>query len=117
MWKVTNMSHNEIINKIELLFQEAEHLPANKKQLFLRHLNDLKKELNNLPSKKNEQAKSIANFTNLAANESLRKDKDPVLLDLSLKGLEASIRDFETSHPVLTENTYSFINLLSNLGV
>lgn len=64
-----------------------------------------------------EQAESIAGFTESGAREALRSQPDPELLDTSLDGLRKSVREFEASHPKLTEVVNAICHQLSNLGI
>ncbi|MFA5879528.1 MAG: DUF4404 family protein [Candidatus Margulisiibacteriota bacterium] len=88
------MPHKEIINKLQVLINETENLPENKKEEILKHINRLESELSKLPHEKND--------ADLAASKN---------------DLESAIEEFEVSHPKLTESMSSFINFLSNLGI
>ncbi len=109
------MAYKEIIQRIEKLLFDNPNISQEKKDELLKNFDALNQELSKLDHK--EKAKSIANFAHLATDESLKSKKDAELMDISFLGLKKSIRDFETSHPLLRDTIESTINLLSTIGV
>jgi hypothetical protein len=105
---------NHTINKIKETLDHADHLSAAEKKELLEQLNILQMELTELAKTEKEHAHSIANFAHLFAHESLRSQPDPELLEISNKGLKASIRKFEATHPRLAE---IILRLSTMLGV
>lgn len=77
----------------------------------------LKTEVGELSKTHNEEAQSIASFTQISAQEAMRSQQNPELLDLSLKGLSSSVDGFEKSHPRLVQVVNSISHTLSNLGI
>ena len=88
----------------------------NKKQL-LRLLSSLKTEIEELSKTRHEEAESILGFTTISTHETMRQDKNPHLVKLSLEGLASSVKGFETSHPTLVGTVNSICVMLSNLGI
>lgn len=107
----------ETISSIEAKIQGAETINADKKRELLQLLGTLKAEVNMLSSTHDEQARSIAGFTELSAHEATRSEQNPELLELSLKGLSSSVNGFEKSHPRLVQIVNSISQTLSNLGI
>jgi hypothetical protein len=106
----------DTISKIEERLRAADGGGAGKAEL-LKLLATLKGEIAELSSTHAEQAQSIAGFTAVSAHEATRTDKQPQLVQLSLKGLSSSVEGFEQSHPKLVQVVNSICNTLSNLGI
>jgi hypothetical protein len=77
----------------------------------------LKSEVAGLSDTHQDQAQSIAGFTAVSAHEATRDERDPELMQLSLKGLSHSVGGFEESHPKLVQAVNSICTTLSNLGI
>ena len=107
----------ETIAKIEAAIERIDAADLDKKPELLRLLAALKDEVEELSRTHGEQARSIAAFTEAAAHESLRKEKEPSLQRLSLEGLALSVRGFETSHPRMVESANEICELLSSIGI
>jgi len=88
------MAYKNIINELQILINEAKNMPEPKKSEMLKLINNLKTELEKKP-----------------------EDKNSAKLTESKNDLETMVEEFEISHPVLTENMASLLNLLSNLGI
>jgi Domain of unknown function (DUF4404) len=108
---------NETIAKIEERLKNANSLSAEQRAELLRLLTTLKAEVGNLSTEEAERAQSIAGFTAVSAHEAMREQKNPELVDLSLKGLAQSVQGFEDSHPKLVQVVNSICTTLSNLGI
>ena len=107
---------DETISKIEARLQ-AEGLDADRRRELLDLLATLKSEVAALAKTHSEDAQSIAGFAEISAHEATRSEKNPRLLDLSLKGLNSSVEGLENSHPRLVQIVNAISNTLSNLGI
>ena len=107
----------DTIGKIEERIRKAEAIKDESKTELLSLLSNLKAEVANLSSTDAEQAQSIAGFTAVSAHEATRDEKNPELVQLSLKGLTSSVEGFEESHPKLVQVVNSISTTLSNLGI
>jgi hypothetical protein len=107
----------ETLDKIETRIQGASVVKEESKRELLALLNTLKREVAELSRTHSEQAQSIAGFAEVSTHEATREEKNPELLQLSLKGLSASAAGFETSHPRLVEIVNSICITLSSLGI
>jgi hypothetical protein len=108
---------DETIGQIEARIQSADAVKDERKREVLQLLATLKSEVAELSKTHEEQAQSIAGFTQVSAHEATRKRQDPQLLDLSLQGLRSSVEGFEKSHPELVQIVNAISNTLSNLGI
>ena len=108
---------NDTIGKIEERIRMAEAIKGENKAELLALLSNLKAEVSNLSSTNAEQAESIAGFTAVSAHEATRDEKNPELVQLSLKGLASSVEGFEESHPKLVQVVNSISTTLANLGI
>ena len=107
---------DETISKIEARLQ-TEGLDADRRRELLDLLATLKSEVAALAKTRSEDAQSIAGFAEISAHEATRSEKNPRLLDLSLKGLNSSVEGLENSHPRLVQIVNAISNTLSNLGI
>jgi hypothetical protein len=108
---------HDTIGKIEERIRRSEAIKDESKTELLSLLSNLKSEVANLSSTDAEQAQSIAGFTAVSAHEATRDEKNPTLMQLSLKGLTSSVEGFEQSHPRLVQVVNSISTTLSNLGI
>lgn len=106
----------DTLEKIEERVRQAAIAPQQRTEL-LELLAGLKTEVDTLSHTHEEQAQSIAAFTAVSAHEATRDQKNPELMDLSLRGLSQSVRGFEESHPRLVQLVNSISTTLSNLGI
>lgn len=107
----------DTIGKIEARIQGAETIKAERRRELLELLGTLKSEVTELSRTHEEQAQSIAGFTEVSAHEATRAEPNPELLQLSLDGLGSSVREFEQSHPRLVQIVNAISSTLSNLGI
>jgi hypothetical protein len=107
----------DTLKKIELQITGSESLRAERRQELLGLLETLKAEVGELSKTHDEQAQSIAGFTQVSAHEAMRSQQNPELLNLSLKGLRSSVEELEKSHPHLVRIVNSISHTLSNLGI
>ncbi len=105
------------INKIEESLRQNESINQEKRQELQALLAQLKGEISQISGTHSEQAASIAGFTERSASEAIRTQQDSKLLDISLKGLAASVEQSEQSHPKLVSVVNSLSKTLSDLGI
>lgn len=110
------MIHDTLTN-IEARIRSSEAMPGEKKEELLKLLATLKGEVGELSKTHDDEARSIAGFTDLSAHEATRQKPNPQLLQLAVDGLSASVAGFEKSHPRLVQIVNSISNTLSNLGI
>ena len=77
----------------------------------------MRTEIDELSRTHHEQAESITGFAELSTREATRSEKNPTLLNLSIKGLASSVQGFETSHPKLVDLINTLCTMFSNLGI
>ena len=107
----------DTINKIEARLRDSGSVSDEKKRELQELLATLKSEVATLSQTHDEQARSIAGFTEMSAHEATRAEQNPELLELSLKGLASSVTGFEKSHPKLVQVVNAVSHTLSNLGI
>lgn len=107
----------DTIAKIEAQLNAAQAIKPERREELLRLLATLKTEVSSIAATHREEAASIAKFAEVSAHEATRTRPDQQLLGLSLEGLRSSARDFENSHPRLTQIINSISNTLANLGI
>ena len=107
----------DTIGKIEERLRGSEALSDNSRAELLKLLATLKSEVSYLSESDAEKAQSIAGFTAVSAHEATREERNPELMELSLKGLSRSVEGFEESHPKLVQAVNSICTTLSNLGI
>jgi hypothetical protein len=105
------------LTKIEDRIRTVNSIPQDNKAELLNLLATLKEEVEELSKTQGEQAESITGFAQISAHEATRQEKDEQLLQLSLAGLSSSVREFETSHPRLSQTVNSLCQVLSNMGI
>lgn len=107
----------DTIGKIEARIQGADSVKEERRRELLQLLGTLKSEVAELSKTHEEQAQSIAGFTEVSAHEATRAEQNPELLKLSLEGMSSSVRGFEESHPRLVQIVNTISSTLSNLGI
>jgi hypothetical protein len=105
------------IGKIEDRIRGADAIKDDRRQELLQLLGTLKSEVAELSKTHEEQAQSIAGFTEVSTHEAIRTEQNPELLKLSLQGLGSSVSEFERSHPRLVQIVNAISSTLSNLGI
>ena len=105
------------ISDIEAKIHGAKSISEERRQELLQMLGTLKSEVATLAKTHDEQAQSIAGFTQLSAHEATRAKQNAESLDLSIKGLRSSVDGFEQSHPKLVHIVNSISNTLASLGI
>src|SRR6185369_11518703 len=104
----------DTIGKIKARIETTDAINEERRQELLELLGTLKSEVAALSETHEEDAQSIAGFTELSAHEATRTEQNPALLKLSLEGLGSSVRGFERSHPQLVQIVNAISNTLSN---
>jgi hypothetical protein len=107
----------DTIQKIEERLANSSSLTPENRAELLRLLATLKSEVSELSQSDAEHAQSIAGFTDISTHEATREERNPELMELSLKGLSRSVEGFEESHPKLVQVVNSICTTLSNLGI
>jgi hypothetical protein len=107
----------ETIANIEKKLSQDPAIPEEKRRELIELLTTLKTEVGDLAATHTEHAESISHFARASAHEATRKEKDPQLLELSLNGLNSSVKGFEVSHPKLVEIVNRISQMLSNMGI
>jgi hypothetical protein len=105
------------ISEIETKISGAESVSPERRRELLQLLATLKTEVAELSKTDEEQADSIAGFTQLSTHEAMRSAQNPQLRELSLKGLRSSVEDLEQSHPHLTQIVNRLSQTLSDWGI
>ena len=105
------------LNEIEAKIRGADNLSEERKSELLQLLGTLKSEVGQLSRDYDEQAQSIAGFTQLSAHEAMRTEQNPQSLQHSLGGLRSSVEGFEKTHPKLVEIVNRISNMLADLGI
>lgn len=105
------------LDKIEAKLRESKTVKEIEKTELLILLTTLRTEVTELSRTHKEQAESIVGFAEVSAHEATRKEKSPVLYNLSIEGLNSSVQGFEISHPRLVGIINSFCTMLANSGI
>ncbi len=105
------------ISQIEGRIQNSPALKPEMRAELLDLLAELKTEMSALSATHEEDAESIAGFTDLSTHEATRETKNPELLKHSIDGLESSVDAFEKTHPQLVAVVNRIAAMLSNMGI
>ena len=108
---------NQTISELEERIKKADSIKSKERTALLKLTGELKVEITNLSKTHEEEAKSIAGFTQVAAHEALRTEKNAGLFKIAQDGLEKSVEEFELTHPTLVETIREISDVLSNLGI
>ncbi len=108
---------NETISRIQHTLENSPNLQADTRQELLAQLATLKGEIDLLDESHTDKARSITGFVEVSAHEATRPERDEHLMSLSLDGLSATVRDFEATHPRLSDAVNTIRQLLANIGV
>lgn len=107
----------DTISQIENRLRHSGSIPDSSRDELLLLLRQLRIEVSQLSQTHQEQAQSIASFTDVSTFEATRANKNPESLAHSLGGLQASVSEFEASHPQLAAVVSRLTTLLSNMGI
>jgi len=105
----------ETLQKLENRLDQSKNLNEENRRDLQEMVRELRLQIDELDD--DDQAESIAAFTENSAREALREQQDQDLLDIALDGLKKSTREFEASHPTLTSVVNNICHQLSNLGI
>jgi len=108
---------NETIKRIEKTINTTEVLTEERKQRLLQLVSDLKTEIDELGDAHEEDAGSIASYTENSIREAVKSQHDAELFQHSMNGLQLSVRRFEVSHPTLIGIINNIGQVLNNLGI
>jgi hypothetical protein len=106
----------DTISKIENRLQQGA-LPDHTRAELLSLLAQLRVEVSRLAQTHEEQAQSIASFTDVSTFEATRTEKNQKSLEHSIGGLESSVSELEASHPQLVGVVSRLAHMLSNMGI
>ncbi|HAM36395.1 MAG TPA: hypothetical protein DEB40_05995 [Elusimicrobia bacterium] len=107
----------DTVKKIEDAIRRLDSLHSEERKALVSLLSALKEEVGHLSRTHDEQARSIAGLTEMAAHEATRKTKSPSLMKHSIEGLVLSTQGFETSHPKLVQITNDICIMLARIGI
>jgi chromosome segregation ATPase len=105
------------LNEIEAKIRGAASISEERKRELLQLLGTLKSEVSKLSKTDDEQAQSIAGFTQVSTYEATRAQQNQQSLHHSLEGLRSSVEGIEKSHPQLVRIVNNISNTLANLGI
>jgi hypothetical protein len=105
------------ITALEEKVRQLDSMEKGNREELLTLLATLNTEIEELAETCREEAESILGFTTVSTHETLRQDKNPHLVKLSLEGLASSVKGFETSHPSLVGTVNRICVMLSNIGI
>jgi hypothetical protein len=105
------------INAIEEKVRQLDSMEKDNRAELLTLLSTLKTEIEELAKTCREEAESILGFATVSTHETLRQEKNPHLVRVSLEGLSSSVKGFETSHPTLVGTVNRICVMLSNIGI
>ena len=105
------------LEQIESKIKSSPNIPKEKKSEYYELLQKLNIEINELNKTDQEKAKSVKEFTKVAAHESTREEINPKLFQIALDGLSSSVQEFEVSHPRLVQTVNSICTFLSKIGI
>ena len=108
---------DETFNKIEKRITGAEGLPDDSRKELAELLTTLRGEVTELSKTHPEHSQSIAGFADISSLEATKSNQQPELLKPALQGLEASVVEFESEHPKMTQLVNRISLLLSNMGI
>lgn len=107
----------DTISKIEERIRGAGALQEKNRAELLDLLGQLKSQIQTLSQTNQEQAQSIAGYTEISAHEATREEKNPRLLQHSIGGLKKSVEELEGSHPQLSGVVNRLAAILADMGI
>lgn len=105
------------ISQIEARIQNSGAMTPEARAELLKLLAELKSEMGSFSVTHQEEAQSIAGFTEVSAYEATREVKRPELLRHSVGGLQSSVDEFEKTHPQMVAVVNRIATMLSNMGI
>ena len=107
----------ERIEQIESKIQSSPHVPEETKRELLLLLGTLRTEAGELAATHPENAQRLAQFTGVTADEAIREETRPEVMQPAVQGLTSSVEELETSHPKITAAVNRLAVILSNMGI
>ncbi len=107
----------DTIKRLEDITRKIETQNPQNKDELIRLLEQLKAEIGTISQDKIDEAKSVTHFAEAAFHEAGRDKKVSELQDLSIDGLEYSVKSFEVSHPKLVQVVNEICVLLARIGI
>jgi len=107
----------DTISEIEERIRNAGALKDENRAELLDLLGQLKSQIGALSKTNQEQAQSIAGFTEVSAHEATREERNPKSLKHSLLGLQSSVHELEQSHPQLVGVVDRIATMLASMGI
>ena len=86
---------DKTILELKERIENAESIKSEERSALLKLIGELKVEITALSKTHDEDAKSIAGFTQIAAHEALRTKRNAGLFNIAKDGLEKSVEEFE----------------------
>jgi hypothetical protein len=108
---------SERLAQLESSLRDNASLPEATRQELLDLVAGLKAEMAPLMDTHGENARAIAGRAEAAVQASINRDEQPEQAEQAVKGLAASVREFEVTHPRLVEIVDQLALTLSNLGI
>ena len=106
----------DTLESIEETVRSSKIEDAEKRKL-LELLGKLKSEIGPLSKTNVEDVRSIVGLAEVSANEAMRENPRPDVLQPSLTALGGSVKAFEASHPDLVRIVNSISMMLSDIGI
>ncbi len=107
----------ETIVSIKETIERADKIPVEKKEKLLNLVEQLEKEMDGLPAKDGESARSIARAAQTSARRATGEDEESHRLPESLDELSETVTRFEASHPGLVAVVNRIADALSDIGI
>lgn len=108
---------NSIIKEIRDKLAADRSIDTRKKEELLDLLNDLSSELSGIKATHEKNAEKITGNVKRTADEVIKEDKDPDLINKSIDDLKDSVLEFELSHPKLFEKVNNISAMLASMGI
>lgn len=103
--------------RLTRLMERAENLEGSVRDELLAATRDMAHALEPVYESGPEQARSVAQFAEVAGHEATKASPDPGLLDVALQGLNRAALPVEEREPGLAEIVGRFAQMLANLGI
>lgn len=107
----------DTLSKIKQQITSSQELTADKKEKLIELIEGLGSEISELSKTDKSGAESITNFAGTITHEATRDKKNKKLVDVSIEGFKASVTEFESSHPQLSETVAAISEMLSSIGI
>src|ERR1700690_256445 len=108
---------DKTILELEERIEKADSIKGEDRTALLKLIGELKVEITALSKTHDEDAKSIAGFTQIAAHEAMRANKNTGLFNIAKDGLAKFVEELELTNPELVNTIREISDVLSNLGI